>query len=338
MKNCWIVLIVALLLSACKNGKPIPDTSGITVNAKIERFDKAFFALDSNNIGAGINKLNQQFPYFTNDFLVNILGTGPLTDTSTTPLIVSRQFLSTYQAVNDSLQLKFQHTDWLEKELQKGLKLVKYYFPRYPLPPKIVTYTGPFDAPGVAITRFTLAIGLQLYAGRNFSFYKSQQGQEMYPAYISRRFESEYITPNCMKAIAEDLFPDNSGNKPLIEQMIEKGKYWWLTDQFLPETADSLITGFTERQFSWCKNNEGMIWNFFLQNDLFSIDPDVIKNFIGEGPSTQGMPEASPGNIGPWVGWQIVEKYIERNPSTTPEQLMRTDAKHIFDDARYKPK
>jgi hypothetical protein len=226
----------------------------------------------------------------------------------------------------------------LENELKNGLKLLKYYFPRYTLPPKIVTYTGPFDAPGIALTRFTLAIGLQLYAGRNFSFYKSQQGQEMYPAYISRRFESEYITPNSMMALAQDLFPDESGNRPLVEQMIQKGKYWWLVNQFLPQSNDSLITGFTEKQLSWCRANEGMIWNFFLQNDLFSIDPDMIKNFVGEAPSTQGMPDSSPGNIGQWVGWQIVQKYVEKNPAITPEQLMKTDAKKIFGDARYKPK
>lgn len=338
MKNRWIVLFVALAFIACKNGKHIPDTSAISVNAKIERFDKAFFALDSNNTGPGLLALNRQFPYFTNDFLVNILGTGPLTDTSISPLMISRRFLSTYHSVNDSLQLKFQQIDWLEKELLVGLKLVKYYFPRYNLPPKIVAYIGPFDAPGVAMTRYTLAIGLQLYAGRNFSFYKSQQGQEMYPIYISRRFESEYITPNCMKAISEDLFPDESGNKTLIEQMIEKGKYWWLIDQFLPETADSLKTGFTGKQLAWCKSNEGLIWSFFLQNDLFSLDPDVIKNYLGESPSTQGMPDVSPGNIGQWVGWQIIQKYVAKNPSVTPEQLMRTKAKDIFDETKYKPK
>lgn len=120
--------------------------------------------------------------------------------------------------------------------------------------------------------------------------------------------------------------------------MVEKGKYWWLIDQFLPETADSLKTGFTQRQLDWCKNNEGLIWNFFLQNDMYSIDPDFIKNYIGDAPHTQGMPDASPGNIGQWVGWQIVKKYVSDHSGITPEQLMRMDGKKIFEDAKYKPK
>ena len=38
----------------------------------------------------------------------------------------------------------------------------------------------------------------------------------------------------------------------LIEQMIEKGKQWWLMDKFLPETADSVKTGYTQKQLEWC--------------------------------------------------------------------------------------
>jgi len=50
------------------------------------------------------------------------------------------------------------------------------------------------------------------------------------------------------------------------------------------------------------------------------------------------MPDVSPGNIGQWVGWQIIQKYVAKNPSVTPEQLMRTKAKDIFDETKYKPK
>ncbi|MBS1599420.1 MAG: hypothetical protein JST75_14435 [Bacteroidetes bacterium] len=338
MKKMIPVLLVTFALASCNNNRNVPDVSAIPVNVTIERFDKAFFKLDSNNIVPGLIQLNRQFPYFTNDFVANILGAGFLSDTNKTAFIATRQFLTSYQPVNEYLQEKFDKLNGLEKELKRGFQFVKYYFPKYQLPPKVVSYIGPFDAPGVALTRYTLAIGLQLYGGKNFSFYQSEQGQQLYPAYISRRFEPAYIPVNCMKAISEDLFQDDSGNKPLIDQMIEKGKYWWLVNQFLPETADTLITGFTQKQSAWCKGNEGMIWNFFLQGDLYSIDPDYVKAYIGDAPNTQGMPDASPGNIGAWVGWQIVKKYTADHSEITPEQLMRTDARKIFQEAKYKPK
>ena len=340
MKKIFAAFFILLFVISCKSKKNAPDVSKIDVTVKIERFDKAFFSLDTNHIQQGLFQLNQQYPYFTNDFIINILGAEPLSDTSSISFMAACHFLSSYWPAKDSIEKKFDDMGWLEKELQQSFRFVKYYFPKYQLPPKVVTYIGPFDAPGVAITQYTLAIGLQLYAGKNFSFYTSMQGQEMYPSYISRRFEPAYITANCIKTISEDLFADKSGSKALIEQMIDKGKYWWLVSQFMPEADDSLITGYTGKQMEWCKKNEGLIWNFFLQSnsELYSVDPDVIKNYIGDAPNTPGMPGIAPGNIGQWVGWQIVKSYAEKNPSISPVELMTMDARKIFEETKYKPR
>ncbi len=337
MKRFFPTLLL-LLVFACKNGKNHPDVSGINVNVRIERFDQAFFTLDTNHIREGLLRLNQEFPYFLNDFTVNILGASPLSDTSLNSFEACRAFLTSYLPVKDSITMKFSNMQGLESGLKKGFQYIKYYFPGYQLPPKVVAFIGPFDAPGVALTRYTLAIGLQLYAGRDFNFYHSAQGQDLFPLYISRRFEPEYVVPNCMKALAEDIFPDKSQGKPLVYQMIEKGKYWWLLDQLLPETADSLKTGFTVKQLDWCKQNEGQIWNFFLQNDLYTLDPEMIKNYVGDAPYTQGMPEASPGNIGQWVGWQIVQKYAALHPDLGPDAIMKIEPRVIFEEVKYKPR
>ena len=333
-----LTLFFLVLMAGCKSGKKAPDVSNIPVTVHIERFDQAFFAIDTNHIQQGLLDLGRQYPYFINDFAVNILGTSPLSDTSAQAFFACRRFISGYMPVKDSLDLRFANMQPVEDGLKKGFQYVHYYFPKYNLPPKIVSFIGPFDAPGVAMTRYTLAIGLQLYAGKQFPFYLSRQGQELFPLYISRRFEPEYIVSNCMKSISEDLFPDQSQGKPLVEQLIEKGKNWWLIDQFLPETADSLKTGFSQKQLSWCVANEGQIWNYFLDLNLYSLDPDMIKNYIGDSPYTQGMPEASPGNIGQWVGWRIVQKYASLHPDITPQQLMQTADRVIFDETKYKPK
>jgi hypothetical protein len=142
-----------------------------------------------------------------------------------------------------------------------------------------------------------------------------------------------------MNAIAQDIFPDSSDNRPLIEQMIIKGRYFWLAGKLLPDTPDSIRTGYTKAQLDWCAGNEAAIWNFFLQGtDLYTVDPDIIKNYIGEGPKTLGMPDASPGNIGAWVGWQIVKKFAAEHKDMAPAQLMTMPVRMLFDQAKYKPR
>jgi hypothetical protein len=326
--------------AACGHQSDHPDVSGISVpEIHIERFDTTFFSLDTNQIEKGLYRLNQEYPDFTADFVGNILGAGPLSDTSRLAFEAARQFLVSYLSISDSLKEKYQRLDWLEKELQQGFRYIKYYFPKYQLPQHEVAFIGPMDGPGVAITNYALAIGLQAYAGSNFPIYLTGKGQDTYPRYISRRFEPQYIDANCMSALAEDIFPDSSDNRPMIEQMVMKGRYWWLAGKLLPDAPDSILTGYSQAQLNWCAANESEIWGYFLQNtDLYTIDPDILKNYIGEGPKTLGMPDASPGNIGAWVGWQIVKKYIQGHGGLQPVDLMRIPARTIFEESKYKPK
>jgi len=335
-----LAALLVLSLVACNHHDNKPDLSGIHVDdIHIVRFDTAFFDLDSNHIESGLFQLNQRYPFFTQDFVANILGAGPMSDTSRVTFAAARSFLVSYLPIRDSLKQKYQQLGWLEQQLQLGFRYVKYYFPRYRLPPKVVTFIGPFDGPGVAMTAYTLAIGLQSYAGRHFSVYLTGKGQDTYPQYISRRFEPEYITTNCMSALAEDIFPDSSEGRPLIEQMIAKGRYLWLAQKLMPDAPDTIFTGYTRAQLDWCSANEAAVWNYFLQGtDLYTVDPDIIKNYIGDGPKTLGMPDASPGNIGAWVGWRIVQKYVDQHSGITPEELMHTPARTIFEQSRYKPK
>ena len=65
-----------------------------------------------------------------------------------------------------------------------------------------------------------------------------------------------------------DIYPEKNGSGPLIYQMIDAGKRLYLLDHFLPQSADSLKTGYTQQQLDGCYNNEADIWNYFVQNSF----------------------------------------------------------------------
>jgi len=337
MKKNLLILFTLVIILSCNNKSTGPDVSDIKIDVKLERFEKSFFNTDTNNITVGLSQVRSEFPEFYPDFMQNILGvSGDNKDTST--LSVTKQFLSSYWSFAADLEKKFSSTTDLENKVKHGFQFAKYYFPNYQIP-KLITYVGPLDAPGVAMTRNYIAIGLQQFAGKDFQGYNTAEVQQMFPGYITRRFDPQYIPVNCMKAVVDDLFADKSTGKPLIEQMIEKGKQWWLLDKLMPGAADSLKTGYTQKQLDWCRANEGLIWNYFVTNEnLEAIEPNVIQNYIGEAPTTQGMPEVSPGNIGPWVGWQIIKKFAEKNSSLKPAEIMTTPARKVLEEAKYKPK
>jgi len=343
MKKISIVLFLSISLFSCKSKKGIPDVSKIAVNIKLDRFDKDFFAIDSNNVLPGLNRLDSKYPLLTSIFLQNILG---LDSVSTLPGV--KRFLGMSNSLYDTINTVFKNTGDIEKDFKKAFQFVQYYFPQYKVP-DIVTIAGPVDAMAQSETGPTpnflapgfIGISLQFYLGKNFSVYSDPFFIEnVAPSYRSRRFSKEYITADAMQLVVNDMFPDKSNGKPLIEQMIEKGKQWYMLDKFLPTTPDSIKTGYTQQQLDWCNENEGLIWSYIVKNeDLNSLTPSIIQVYIGEGPFTQGFSqELSPGNIGQWIGWQIIKKYLGKNSSLKPEEVMNTDAKKILEEAKYKPK
>ncbi len=343
MKKILIILSLSLIICSCKSNNKVPDVSNISVEIKLERFDRDFFTIDTINIFAGLNKLNQKYPIVTPIFLQYILG---LDSAATIPGI--KNFISLSGNLYDTINTVFKTTDDLEKEFKKAFQFVRFYFPKYPIP-KIAAIAGPVDALAQSENGPTpdflrpglLGISLQFYLGKNFSVYNDPFFIEsVAPTYRSRRFSKEYIIADAMQLVVADLFPDQSSGKPLIEQMVEKGKQWYLLDKFLPTTPDSIKTGFTQQQLDWCKNNEGLIWTSIVKNEnLQSLNPAVLQVYIGESPFTQGFPpDYSPGNIGQWIGWQFIKKFIEKNPDLTPEEIMRTDVATIITEAKYKPK
>jgi hypothetical protein len=335
MNKLIVTILTLIMLSGCGNNNA-PDVSDIKVDASIGRFDKDFYGADTNHIIQSLGVIQKKYPYFFTDFIQNIV-VGGTTDTLHELPFLINTYINHSRPLYDSVQKKFSSFDNIDEQLKKGFQYVKYYYPNYKLP-KLVTYSGLIGDPSVALTKDAMAIGLQMYLGKYFSAYNTPEAIDKFPQYISRRFEPEYIPVNCLQNIALDIYPEKPQGQTLVDQIIEKGKQWYMIDKFLPAGADSLKTGFTQAQLDWCRSNEGLVWNYIIQNnDIYTTEPNTIQNFIGEAPKTDGMPDASPGNIGQWIGWQIVKKFADKS-GLGLQQVLQTEAKKIFEDAKYKPK
>ncbi len=333
MRNLVPVFLLMFGLIACKQRKPIPDVSNSKINLVTERFEQDFFAMDTLHFDTSMNVLNKKYPGFTTDFMYNILGTTP----ATAKVDVS-SFIASYQSVYKDAQPIFGKFSTISDDIKKGFQLVHYYFPNYPLPKKIITFIGPINSYACVITPDAIAIGLQLFLGKDHPLYVSEQGQSMYPAYISRKFQPAYIPANALKNIIDDMYPAKMQGLPLVSQMVELGKRLYVLDQFLPEMDDTLKTGYTQSQLEACFKNEQIIWSMFIQNEvLYKADPQIIRDFLVDAPFTQALGEGSPGNIGQFTGWQIVKKWMKKNNKASLTELMEKDPMKLFEEAKYKP-
>ena len=349
MRKIYISIFAAIIFFSCNSHKNIPDVSSIKVNLETKRFEKDFFAVDTTKVAESMKMIFQKYPDFLPAFTANMLGL----DLDSLLIPNNRQdkavamFIHDYTPIKDSVDLLYKNFNKETKAIEQGLQFVKYYFPKYNLPESIITFIGPINAnfqtsfgvQGDVLTPKSLAIGLQLHLGKNSSFYRSIEGLEEYPDFLSNNFDEQHIPVNCMRNIVDDLYPDKSNGKALIELMVNRGRRIYLLTKFLPYTPEYLCIGYTKQQMGDATKNEAVIWDFFLNNNLLNkTDDNILQNYIGEGPKTPELGEGAPGNIGTFAGLQIVKTYMEKYPETTLSELMKTGAREIYDKSKYKPR
>lgn len=333
-----VLLAAAIFLSNCgsDSSQNAPDVSDIKLDIKISRFDQDLFALDTGNLEAGMQQLAQKYPEMLPLFAVNII--HDMTNPDETPVQAVRGFLSAPEVrhLYDTVQQVYGDLRWLERDLTQMFKYYKYYFPEKPVP-EVTAIISEFATDAFTAGDSLCGIGLDMFLGENYPAYFSNENTA--PAYIRRQFQKDYITVRLAKAIAQNLADAPPGER-LLDQMLHNGKMLYIVDCLLPAIPDSLKMGYTREQMEGSYANEQGVWARLLeQNLLYSTDARKLRKLVSPSPNAPVVFQEAPGEIGNWIGWQIVEAYMKRYPNTTMQELLNfSDAQKFLELSKYKPR
>lgn len=317
MKICRFVVVLSLFFLSCdQKNKVEKAVEEIPVDIKVERFDKVFFETKTEDLA----KVKKQFPFFFpagNDDAVWL----------------QKMQEPIWREVYTEVQKKYSNFEPVRQEFKTLFQHVKYYFPKTKTP-KVITVIGEMDYNAKAIYADSLVIvALELYLGKEHKFYQ-------FPNYLKQNFEERQIMPDVVSSFAYRSIPAYD-DKNLVSQMIFEGKQLYAKDLLLPEYTDADKIGYTTEQIKWCEENEAYMWRYFIEKEmLYSVDPKLTARFIAPAPFSKFYLEIdndSPGRVGAWIGWQMVRSYMKNNTVTLPE-LLKTNAKEIFEKSKYKPK
>jgi hypothetical protein len=342
-----LAIVFATFLGSCNSGENIPEVSNVKVDLKTSRFDLDLFAIDTNHIGDGLKKLSAKYPDFLNYFLDTLMAYGIHGNYSDTGLGIRQldTFLTFKDYVNleDTIKKYYPGNKDVDKELEDGFRFLKYYMPASHVPRIIYLDMGLSKWASFPLDSTILCVGLDMFLGEQYPFYKSIG----VPDYMLTHFRKSYIPVSVFNAVYQTMHPFNADDKTLLDLMIQKGKEQYFLHKILPHKPDSVLFGFKQLQLDWCKNNEALIYNFFIhENLLYNKEAVSIMPYVNDGPFAKRLEapnepvKKTPGNIGTWLGYRIVSAYMAEHPKMSLKELLdqQTDAAKFLDETKYRPK
>lgn len=336
-KVLQIVFVAFMLLgiTACsETDENIPDVSHISVDLKIERADRLMANAETPlEIAEFMFRDHAEFSFkalrrykYPHDSLfvreLFKLARSPYIDT-------------TQKIIEDVYDPDLSK---LRPELENIFRFAKHYFPETPVPAVYTVITGYSPGNDMLVSDSMIMIGLDYYLGPKHSRYRPSQ--EEVPEYMWRRYSPESLPVHLTRSLSNRFNMKDMTDKTLLNEMIAAGKMLYFTEKILPETPDSLIIGYTDRELADTEASAEVIWGHFVEQKLF-YDPSrqAKRNYVQERPFTNEISQRCPGRIGWWLGWQIVRAYAEKHPELTLAELMEMkNAQEIFQKSRYKPR
>ncbi|MEH0158340.1 gliding motility lipoprotein GldB [Limibacter armeniacum] len=331
----YLLLGVMLAGTSCDTGQEsdheVPDISDIKVDVKVRRLEKEFFALKSRE---EVTKFLMANPAIEQRYIRNYT---PFDPAKLPDLLLGSIEYTANDTLNQDVEKIFADFTPYEKQFEEAFRYVKYYFPEFKVPEiyTMVSGFGHFGYGGdVVDCGDFIVIGLDYFAGMEATYRPPET-----PAYQMSRYEPEYIVPTVMMLLSGRFNHVDMQDKTMLGEMIAYGKSYEFVNRTLPYIADSLVWGWTGEQTAGAFHNEGKIWKHFVENDLFYTKDRFIKNkYIGERPAVNEIDSQCPGRIGRWLGWRVVQQYMQKYPNLTLKEVMATeDAKKIFQGSRYRP-
>jgi gliding motility-associated lipoprotein GldB len=322
----FLLATIMLLFSCKKKGCEIPEEiERIPVTVQIERLEKPFFEASSKKDIATF--LNEN-PLFAERFLQR---KGYPSDSAFINALYSLATNPELQKLAQEADEKFGDMASEQQQLEIAFKSIKYYYPDFK-EPKVNTFVSGLNQ-DLLVSDSLLVFGIDFFIGKDASYRPDTYD------YILKRYERPNMVPAAMLLLSNRFNKTKFLERSLLAEMVNTGKAYYFVKSIMPCAPDSTIIGYSGQQLADVHHNEGRIWAHFVEKSLlYEKSPFVVNKYIGERPNTPEIDPTSPGRLGTWVGWQIVRKYMARNPKVTLQELMADDDyQKIFNESKYKP-
>lgn len=335
-----IILVISVLFTGCKKkDKPVDVTKPKLTEEQVEvsknveinilRYEQDLFNIDQGNMKAAFAALYGKYPE-------NLIAKNAWNNNEM--LLSIKNFLNdpVIKEIYQDTEAMYADMSWFKKEITPAFTLYLTHFPNERIPDFCTLVSGiDFQMPQVFGYENTIFICLDMYLGKDNKHY----GQAGMPKFISARCEKKYMVTDCFsKALVYRHLPDRT-LVTLLDNMVDAGKKMLFTQTMFPTTSAQDILGYSKEQYKWATSHESAIWHYLVEKNLvFDNTDNVIRRMMDETPFTRDFGNDSPGRLGVFIGFQIVQSYMKTHPGTTLKDLMAmNDSQKLLKESGYKP-
>ena len=294
------LLFLAISISSCNSQPSQIQTPTDTLPIHIQRFDKALLQFIETQDTALEQELLKEYPAMPGFF----------------DQLVSYYSEPTLKNLYEDAVHEYQDVSDIESQLGKGFAFLKANFPDMQVPACYMHVSG-FNQ-NVLAADSLLSLSIDKYMGEAYPLY-----QDFFYDYLAGWLMSEY--------------PFEGNENVLLDRMIYEGKIKYIVHLALPEITPAQLMGYKEKDYAWCAANELTLWNTIIQRKhLYTPDQLTTSKYLDDKPCTF-LSDETPGNIGTWIGWQIVSSYMKENNVSLQTLMQQQNAQELLSQAKYKP-
>jgi hypothetical protein len=310
----------------------VSNKSSERVDLKINRFDEELFSITANNVQEKMLAWENDFGTFPEVFATQIMNSSQLTTAQYYDELLAFTQHKDMREAYDSTVVVFDDFSEFEHSLELVFGQFTNEFPSYPLP-ELTTFFGGFNY-GVVTYDDNIAIGLENFLGANSKFYQFLGD----PEYLRFQKQKKFILSNVMEVWFNEHFQQYLGGRDLLSHIIHKGKVMYFIDKMLVDISLEDKFRFTKSQMDWVIENEASIWQFLVHEDmLFSKKEIEFRSFVNYAPFAKGMPQEAPGRVAYYIGYKMVNEYMNNNKIDIEELMYLTDSRKFLQQSKYKP-
>lgn len=327
-----ILLTIALSVTmfSCNGQSAISADYSQVAPIHIHRFDKDLFRLIDTNDSTLQTQIRQDYRG-----MLDILGKGVLNQQTPDASgffdkLVTYYSEPTLKGLYRDAIVRYDVITDIEQTLGSSFAFLQANLPGMQIPVVYMHVSGLNQ--NVLTGDSLLSLSIDKYMGDNYPLY-----QDFFYDFQKQKMQRPSIVPDYLTGWLMSEYPFAGKENVLLERMLYEGKIKYLISCALPESNPAELMGYTEAAYNWCKENEEFIWKAIIERKhLYTPDQMTTSKYFENAPSLF-LDNEAPGNLGSWIGWQIIDKYMKEN-AITPEALMQNkNAQEILAASKYKP-